>query len=845
MILGLCMKRKLLYTLMFTSVFGLVSCAGGGGGGGGANNPGNSYPTPGGGSGGGGSSGGGGGGGGGSGGSGGGGSGSTYNVNAPATVGTINPLVTPSVYGSSLNMYTADLTNTGSQNVILAGGETHNNNLTGPADAANWINSKLRVYGWSNGQLVDQTSAWFSGTDNVITGTPRVSFGNFAGNNRQSMFIAPGTDGILNSSTVQMFVNNGSSFTRYDVALPHTIDSTDSAVFTYNGVDNAIALAYPFSEVVMGSPTNNFHAYSVGNVSGSSIAAGNFLGTGAPSFVVTDSAAGTTLGAKPNNLFDFHQDPVTGAVTMNLVGQLPTPIFNTAPYFATTGGSNATRVMKMDFDGSGIDSVFIVSMPNNYQNSQWKSSIQFLKNNGAGTFTDVTSTTVTGYDMTKTASTNPVIIDLLNTGLPDIVLPAPGANQVLMQVSKGQYVASMANTITNFTGQVQGLLTSGQTSANSTVTFVQGPGNNLYLLGMVPETINGTAQNGFYLSQVTGGTVALNAQQAINIARTTWPWLTDTQLNTMIKATGSSYAGVPVINEQALFSPDGALTIGNKPITGYIAGLNMNGADSNVTTVDQLGRTFSASLMPTHMSSWSNSFNMDSEHIDQYELTSHTEYLINGAVNNAGPMRIGAETRNMYNTFGGPESINYGPTLNQTRSYTFGIPKIWQNGNWSAGVQYTNLNYNPWLAFGGSWGMVNQSGNLDHTIRYTENGFSAVVGGTYTTTNITPGLITKVNDIYGVWGETGYRFANDVGVYVGVKPVVVSGNVTANLPTGVDSNGNSVYTSKTLGLQNQTTSYVRALWGTALSKQTMYRISGTAMSNGQYRLMNELRYSFD
>ena len=807
---------------MFTSVFGLAACAGGGGGSG-ASNPGGSAPPT---------------------------QGSGPNtptpsptVNAPALVANINPLASPSVYGSALNMYAADLAGNGTQNVVLAGGETHNASITGPADAANWINSKLTVFGWNNGQLVDQTSQWFSGNDNIIVGTAKASFGNFNGNGRQSMFVAPFTDGVLSSSEVQMFVNNGSNFTRYNIALPHPIDAFDSATFSYNGVDNVIALGYPYSEVIMGSTTNNFRAYSVSNVSGASIASGNFLGTGAPSFVVGQFGSSTTLGARPDALVNFNQDPGTGAITMNPVSYMPTPLFNTAPYFATTGGSNTIKVVKMDFDESGADSVFIISMPNNNQQHIYNSSIQFLKNNGSGVFTDVTATTVSGYDMTKTPSFNPVIIDLLNTGLPDIVLPSPGATQVLMQVSKGQYVASMANTITDFQSQVQKLLTGGQTSQYATTTFVKGPNNNLYLLDMVPETINGTAQNGFYLSQISNTTVAINAKSAITMARTAWPWLTDQQLNTMIVATGSNYAGVPIIDAQALLSPEGPLTIFNKPISGYIAGLQTDGADGQVTTTDRLGRTFTANLAPMHTNGWSNSFNMDSEHIDQYELTSHTEYLINGSVNNYGPLRVGSETRSMYNTFGNDPSV--GPTLNQIKNYTVGIPRVWENGNWSAGAQYTTLNYNPWVAFGGSWGMITQTANLDHTIRYIDNGFSAVVGGTYTTTNITPGLITKVNDIYGVWGETGYRWTNNVGVYAGVKPVVLSGNVQASLPTGVDNNGNIMYTGKSLALQNQTTGYVRALWTTDLNKNTMYRVSGTAMSNGLYRLMHELRFNLD
>ena len=802
------MKRKLLYTLLFGTVI-ITGCAGGGGGGGGANNPGTIPPTQ--------------------------GSGSPIsNVSAPTLVSTLNPLVAVSALGSALNMYNADLAGSGSQNVVVAGDINGANSIT-------HVDSKISVFGWTGGQLVDQTAQWFSGTDNVIVGTPKVSFGNFNGNGRQSMLIAPGTDGQVTSNSVQMFVNNGTSFTRYNIALPHSIDSTDSTTFSYNGVDNAIALAYPYSEVIMGSNTNNFRAYAVNSVSGASIASGNFLGTGAPSFIVGQYGASNMLGSTPDALVGFNFDGTT--VTMPFIRNLPTPLFNTAGYFDQTAGSNTVKVVKMDFDGSGIDSAFILAMPNNYQNSPWKSSIQFLKNNGSGIFTDVTATTVSGYDMTKPASTSPVIVDLLNTGLPDIVLPYSGGAQVLMQVSRGQYVGSLANIISDFTGQIQPQLTQGQTSANTTVNFVKGPNNALYLLGMVPETLNGSPVNQFYLSKITGNSVAINAQQAITAARTAWSWLTDAQLNTMITATGMSYAGVPIIDGQTFLAPDGPLTLFNKPISGYIAGLQTDGADNQITATDRLGRTFTASLAPMHNNNWSNSFNMDSEHIDQYDLTGHTEYLINGSVNNVGPLRVGSESRSMYNTVGPDPTV--GPTLNQIKNYTIGIPKMWEKGNWSMGAQYTTLNYNPWIAFGGSWGMVTQTGNLDHTIRYSNSGFTAVAGGTYTTTNITPGLITKVNDIYGVWGEAGYRWENNVGFYAGVKPVVVSGNVQASLPSGVDNNGNIQYTGKSLALQNQTTGYVRALWTTEVNKSTLYRVSGTAMSNGQYRLMHELRFNLD
>jgi len=787
------MKRKLLYTLMFSTVIVLTACGGGGGGGGGSP----SYVQP------------------------------STNTAIQTVAKSYNPLSSPAgfIY-STVNMYNEDLTGSGSQNVIVAGSSVTN------------TSSVMKVYGWSGTTLVDQTSQWFDAGENVINpGASKLSFGNFNGTGQKSMYVNPGTDNHSSTNSVSIFVNNGSKFTKYNVALTQPLDSMDSTTFTYGGVDNIIALGYPYSQAIMGSTTNNFKAYAVSNVSGSAIASGNFLGNGSPSFVVGQYGSSTTLGATPDALVGFSQDAGTGAVTMPFIRNLPVPLFNTSPYFALTGGSNTIRVVKFDFDGSGNDSLFITAMPNNWQISPYQSSIQFLKNNGAGVFTDVTSTTVTGYDMTKAASTNPIIVDIYNTGLPSIVLPALNGTQVLTQVSKGQFVASMANTITTFQNNVNSLVGSTLDTQGGTTTFVKGPNNTLYLLDMVPLNMpDGTSQKGIYLTPLSGTSAAVSAQTAITLARTAWPWITDAQLNTMLKATGSTFAGATVINAEALLTPDGPLMLFNKNISGYVAGLQMGPADTTVATTDRLGRTFMASMTPTQVRGWNNAFSMDSEHIDQHELTGHTEYLIAGAVNNVGPFRMGNELQ---------ASQQFGALPGKFNNYTFGIPRLWEKGNWSAGAQYTTLNYNPWVAFGGSWGQVTQTGNLDHTIRYIKDGFSAVVGGTYTTTNITPGLITKVNDIYGVWGETGYKWASNLGIYAGVKPIAVKGNVESRLPTSVDTSGNLVYTGKTLALQNQTTGYIRALWTTNIDKKTMYRVSGTVMSNGQSRIMNELRYSFD
>jgi hypothetical protein len=209
--------------------------------------------------------------------------------------------------------------------------------------------------------------------------------------------------------------------------------------------------------------------------------------------------------------------------------------------------------------------------------------------------------------MTKSASTNPVVVDLLNNGLPDIVLPTSEGAQVLMQISKGKYVSSFNNVLTDFQNQI-GNLTPG------TINFVKGPGGNLYLLDMVDTTTGGSATKTFYLSQIGNSSSALNANQTITAVKQMWPWLTDASANTVLAATGKTWFGGTIIDENALWSPYGSLSVatqkGLAPIQGYLAGVQLGAGDAQVSAVDQLGRNFNVNLSGMQNVAYNNSFNM-------------------------------------------------------------------------------------------------------------------------------------------------------------------------------------------------------------------------------------------
>jgi hypothetical protein len=292
------------------------------------------------------------------------------------------------------------------------------------------------------------------------------------------------------------------------------------------------------------------------------------------------------------------------------------------------------------------------------------------------------------------------------------------------------------------------------------------------------------------------------------------------------------------------FGTIGMKTFGGiRPISGFLTGVDIG--DGRAVAMDQLGRSFNLNIKNMTSSGAPNSFMMNTAHTDEHNLNSHAEYLVGGPVYNINGIRVGVDAKS--NNMDGSNQQLAGRSAGMIpQQYTVGVPNLYRNGRATFGVQYTSLNNNPWVYMSGAWGQVNNSGILDHVFTWRDGGFSVQKGIMYTTTNITPGLVTNITPITSVWTESGYRFSRegfgDLGFYAGVKPVIVSGSVQANIPTAVDNAGNTVYSKRNLSLQNPVTGYARMLYTNMLDKRTMYRFSAMATQYGQYRLMNEIKW---
>jgi hypothetical protein len=825
------MKRKLLYTLMFSSVIFLTACAGGGGGSG-ASPPQNASPTSispppispml---------------------------SGNSVPYRTPVRVLEHDPLVATSTDSHNSNIYTGNISSSTSEDVIIAGAMA---NPTG-----SWTNGSLAIMSWQNGTLVDKTAQWFPSDTNRIIGTLDLKIADFSNTGRNDLFVVPGTDmGYVNYA--YLYTNNGSSFTRQTINLAD-IWSHDSVVTDLNrdGYKDIILTSYgPNTSFLFNNRAGSFTPYVQQNTvlnNTSSIAAGDFLNNGTTSLIATDP-----LGPGSSSKL-FTWSLVNQNFNLQEVSTLPPPRF-TLPKWSSygfgngQGASHDIRAIAKDFNNDNQTDVIVISRPW-LTNGVWPnySEIQFLKNNGGGSFSDVTDSTLVGYNTATSASYQPRFVDINNDGLEDILVSGKdmGGNtshQFLLKTREGKFVSAYTNVLSAFTDQsfnLEKAITSSATANNNTVTLVKGPDNKLYLLTHINTTVNGDQRMAFYLSEIgTTGTIQ-TVQATVSAIKQTWPWMNDSQVNAVLSQSSTTWYGMNLLDPDKAMKPIGSLSIptissGLSAIRGYISGIDLGGSTNSVV-LDSIGRSFVTDLSSMKTSNL-NAFGYNTLHNDQHELTSHAEYLVNGAVVNYDGIRIGSETHNTLANGQGPSMSQQRPT-----QYTMGIPKIWSRKGFSYGAQYTSLNSNPWMAFGGAWGQINNSGVLDNVVAYQKNGFSARASLMYVTTNITPGLITNVSNMTGGWAETGYRFgqakeSGDMGIYAGIKPVVFSGNITANLPTSVDNSGNVQYTNKKLGIQNQASGYVRALYVNQLDKQTQYRFSAIATQTGQYRIMHELRW---
>jgi hypothetical protein len=834
------MKKKPVFRASTLSVAIAIALAGCGGGGGGTSN-GNNSPAS-----------------------------STPNINnfyglvpysTPRLVGTIDPLEKNTSRNGAGDMFAADITGDGGQDVIFAGrmGQAY-----GPTRLSRdeWSNSRLSMFTWEGGTMVDKTAQWFPDNSNIILGTePSVQFADFDKSGKLDMFVAAGTDSNSITGPASIFFNEGNKFTRLDVPVNSAWGHHSAlADFNNDGYTDFIVLDYGANTTVgintknRGFVTYIQDPYKVNKMfGGSGIAAADFMNSGRSSVVITDVGSGADTV-----LFDVSL--VGASVDFTEISKLPKPRFNLPKYaeygFGTLPGqsspSHTIRASAHDFNNNGKMDVIAFSIPTgvagnpNGDNSNLVefSEIQFLDNQGNGNFVDVTDDILVGYDNRGTITYNPKFVDLNNDGLTDILVSGAdwddnlNSHQFLMKTADGKFVAAYQNVLSDFVSQtnaMQSALSANTVPGGQYVNLIKDPSGKLFLMTAVSyrQESDGDFRQAVYLSELLNDGTVVTPKMSSDMLKTAWPYLTDGAVNQVLAQSGKTYLNGTIIDTEAAFRPVGdlSLALGGRtgairPLSGYISGIKLSPRLSKIAVVDELRRDFQVDVSGT---------SVNRKNVWTQTRDVSTNY-------------VGAETTQGMSLTGGiQQSANgYQLSTDQTsQMYSFGAPAIRLNDYAKFHVQVTNLNFSPWLAMDGIWGKVNSTFMAEFVTSFQKDNWVLNTGAIWAKTDINPGLVTSVDDIWSLWAEAGFSDAESGwGAFVGIKPWAVSGAVNLNLPTGTDSAGTMQYANESVAIQNNLDTYARVAYSFNVTKNMRGSVGGIMFSNGQSGVTANLQFKF-
>ena len=302
--------------------------------------------------------------------------------------------------------YTADLNGDGTDEVIFAGFETQPNTPT------EYDNTRLLVFGWQDGKLVNRATTWLPNGMDQVQGVGDIQFGDFNKDGLLDFFTSSYTD-MNHPVHSYVFLNRGGRFDRLDLGTDQWQHNAVVHDINRDGFDDVLTIGWGQPRVYIGGPSGLTRHEAGGPLFGAGIAVGDFLGDGSLSAVVTDWAVNRSVQdivlLKINE--NFNLTGPGSRVNSELVSHLPAP--------AMGNTSHDIRARPLDFNNDGRLDVVVFSTSDHTVTTR-SSAVQFLENTGGGVFRDVTSQRLVGYDTTGTTTYTPIFRDFNGDGQLDI-----------------------------------------------------------------------------------------------------------------------------------------------------------------------------------------------------------------------------------------------------------------------------------------------------------------------------------------------------------------------------------------------------------------------------------------
>jgi len=752
---------------------------------------------------------------------------------APTQINHFQPLTGNTYLTPNSEVYARDLNGDNTQEVVVQ-------SVGWAQTQAAWQDSALQIYGWNTGDFSNETTSWFAPGDNVNTGGSTVRFGDFRGNGRTDMFVAAFTDTMAYMAPSTVYLNNGdSTFTRqvldFGAVNPH-----DSIVTDINADGFADVFVTDIGNlrpaVALGSAAGTFTVYrsdAFGGGAGVSVA--DYLGDGTSTIVLTD-APGTMFGAVNHDTKLYSWQIAGGKLELTEIGTLPPDRFYLAKWdavrAANTISPHAVRNISMDFNGDGRMDVIVFSTLEGRGLTNGYSEIQFLRNDGGGTFVDVTDSVLVGYTHERSITYNPVVMDVNNDGILDILVSNAnfGINSdrvtaVLLGTQEGKFVESHASVFQDFTNQIKAATPGGGTV--NPISVVRGPNGNLYMFSTVQYTDNGVAQMATYLSLI-GSTGTVNAAATVAALQQVWPWMTAAEANTVLAQTASSFVdGTAVIDLERIWAPVGDLGLvingRRETLQGHVAipGLDSNRLQ-NITALDDLDRNY---------------------RVDLSVMASKAQVLSADHVLGAADPEQNWSSRLIGDTTVQAMAFSVTGRTSDRFASSVSTRRLGLTEHWDINLGVARMPGSPWMSFSGVFGRIQDSVMVDTTVaRRWSNGMFAQASVMQTTTNFQSGLIDSITPLWSASATAGWQ-DRSWSLYGGVQPTIVSGSVSMLLPSRVDAQGQVQYSRYTSDVRNDAVMFAGAhyRWQRHTDSVTW---SAAANDQGSYRMQLQYRKDF-
>ena len=751
---------------------------------------------------------------GGGGGGGPGGSNTKPNTNSWTLVGSVDPSVNVTTQPLEYNSFTADITGDGTSDVIFAGRET----APGLTPTGSESNTKIHLFAWEGGTLVDRTSSWFNSGENEIMGTePSVQFTDFFKSGRTDMFVAHGTD-MQTYGPSYVYRNTGSKFERIEIPM-NNVWSHGSEVSDVNGdtYDDILILDYgPNTTLAINNTVDNFTTYvdyrgTSGDMryGGSDVAIADFDNDGDVEFIVTDNGCNVIAcnGAVAYSTRMYSYDITGGNLSFNYESYLPLPYLD-RPEYVTSVEDHQVRIEAHDFNEDGVQDVIVFGRNLHLQKI---STVQFLQNDGSGNFTDVTDDVLIGYDKDTHSTYRPIFTDINNDGKIDILISGGdwtgnnNSHQILIKSSDNKYIAAYQNTLTDLLAEIETDM--GYNSGGNTVNILEADGKK-YLVTWYQWQDNNDRKLNVYLREFTASGLGTTPEDAVDLLQSTWSYLSATQAAEALNSTALDLHGGKVIDLERAMQPIGDLTVNNITLSGSISapGLNSN-IFNGITALDSLGRGYNVDLSVRGEDS-TNIINFNNYYNAGYSLTSS---LVADA--NTGTYALGDNT-------------------NYTGAYTGDAVS-----GWNYIISHTHMDgYSPWLRIDGAFGEIVSSDTTELALHNRmSNGTWMQFGYTNSQTEIKPGLVVSADPIEALYAVVGHQFdgaLEGLEVMTGVDPKIIAGRLGVKIPERVDNIGNIMYTYDTVELKNKLKKFARFNYTYEMNYDARLKVGGAFDENG-------------